>query len=101
MYIYFLQTPTLATPPTPMSSSRFKKHILFDPPFASPSANEINPDENSPAQIQKHRNEEKIAFLDKQITSSLPSIETTPILTRRDPKLRKAFKVPFINRLTD
>ena len=100
--IFFLQTPTLATPPTPMPSSRLKKNILFDPPFASPSSNQINPDENSPAQIQKSRNEEKIAFLDKQFQhSSLPSIETTPIMIKRDPKLRKPFKVPFIDRLID
>ena len=93
----FLQTPSLMTPPTPLprTSSRLP---TFDPPIPkSPCMIE----ENSPAFYQSMRNKQKLAVLERfdDPSSSLPTLNNTPLSNRRESKLKTPFKVPFIDRL--
>ena len=96
-------TPSVMTPPTPLTTSTSKTskrpRPSFDPPFGVQSPVEIV--EGSPAFRQHMKNQERLAVLNRYHDSSiaLSNLDVTPLSVRKDSRLKKPFVVPFIDKL--
>ena len=99
-------TPSVMTPPTPLTTSSLPSKMnrrprpSLDSPFnlQSPKVEIV---EGSPAFRQHIKNQEKLAVLDRYQDSSvsLSNLDATPLSYRKNSKLKKPFVVPFIDKL--